>query len=339
LHLPPLHAGGAAPGVPPRVSLVRHRTLAGRALARVVRVQDRARQGVMVDGRTRGDRSNGCEGAAARQRRGRDDDCGRRPAAAHLDRGRPRPECLRHRHGPAALPRRGDPGAARPLHPRRAARRDRPRARPREEPRRTPHDHAGGAGGGGGTDARRSEPHVPAGRRVARRRAQGQPARPRPPPGLDRLVDPGADHRPAARARREPQTGIPGGRDERAIHPQPARARERPAENRGGRAADPIVRSAAQHHAREHGIADAQVQARVARYIDEIVPQLNVLSYYKIGYNLAKLVLNLLYRVTVDYQDEAALERIPKKDVVVYVMNHRSNVDYVVVAYILAYGA
>ena len=104
-------------------------------------------------------------------------------------------------------------------------------------------------------------------------------------------------------------------------------------------AADPVVRSAAQRHAREHGLADAQVQARVARYIDEIVPQLNVLSYYKIGYNLAKLVLNLLYRVTVDYQDEAALERIPKKDVVVYVMNHRSNVDYVVVAYILAYGA
>src|SRR5207249_8502353 len=52
-----------------------------------------------------------------------------------------------------------------------------------------------------------------------------------------------------------------------------------------------------------------------------------------------KIVLNLLYRVTVDYQDEAALERIPKRDVVVYAMNHRSNVDYVVVAYVLAYGA
>src|SRR2546430_1115132 len=75
------------------------------------------------------------------------------------------------------------------------------------------------------------------------------------------------------------------------------------------------------------------------QYVDEIVPQLNVLSYYKIGYNLAKVVLNLLYRVTVDYQDEAALERIPKRDVVVYAMNHRSNVDYVVVAYVLAYGA
>jgi len=81
------------------------------------------------------------------------------------------------------------------------------------------------------------------------------------------------------------------------------------------------------------------VRRRVEQYVDEIVPQLNVLSYYKIGYNLAKVVLNLLYRVTVDYQDEAALERIPKRDVVVYAMNHRSNVDYVVVAYVLAYGA
>jgi len=108
---------------------------------------------------------------------------------------------------------------------------------------------------------------------------------------------------------------------------------------RAALAADPVVQAAAHRHARERGLAEVQVQARVAHYIDEIVPQLNVLSYYKIGYNLAKLVLNLLYRVTVDYQDERALEQIPKKDVVVYVMNHRSNVDYVVVAYILAYGA
>src|SRR5207247_2261141 len=67
-------------------------------------------------------------------------------------------------------------------------------------------------------------------------------------------------------------------------------------------------------------------------------PHFNVLSYYQIGYNLAKLLINLLYKVSVDYQDEAALERIPKQDVVVYLINHRSNADYVVVAYVLAYG-
>ena len=104
-------------------------------------------------------------------------------------------------------------------------------------------------------------------------------------------------------------------------------------------AADPVVEAAVLRHAQEHSLPHADVRRRVEQYVDEIVPQLNVLSYYKIGYNLAKVVLNLLYRVTVDYQDEAALERIPKRDVVVYAMNHRSNVDYVVVAYVLAYGA
>jgi glycerol-3-phosphate O-acyltransferase len=104
-------------------------------------------------------------------------------------------------------------------------------------------------------------------------------------------------------------------------------------------ARDPVVQRAIAQHAAEHGLPEAAVRRRVDTYIDEIVPQLNVLSYYRLGYNLARIVLNLLYRVTVDYQDQAALERIPKHDVVVYAMNHRSNVDYVVVAYVLAYGA
>jgi glycerol-3-phosphate O-acyltransferase len=72
-------------------------------------------------------------------------------------------------------------------------------------------------------------------------------------------------------------------------------------------AADPVVESAILQHAQEHSLTHAEVRRRVERYVDEIVPQLNVLSYYKIGYNLAKIVLNLLYRVTVDHQDEAAL--------------------------------
>ena len=104
-------------------------------------------------------------------------------------------------------------------------------------------------------------------------------------------------------------------------------------------AVDPVVERAVQQHAREFGLPERAVRRQVDRYVDEIVPHFNVLSYYKLGYNFAKLILNLLYRVTVDYQDETALERIPKNDVVIYLMNHRSNVDYVVVAYVLAYGA
>src|SRR5204863_33486 len=100
----------------------------------------------------------------------------------------------------------------------------------------------------------------------------------------------------------------------------------------------PAITAAIQAHMAEHGVSESAVRRQVRKYLDEIIPHFNVLSYYKVGYNLAKIVVNLLYKMSVDYQDEAALARIPKRDVVVYVMNHRSNADYVVIAYVLAYG-
>ncbi len=101
---------------------------------------------------------------------------------------------------------------------------------------------------------------------------------------------------------------------------------------------DPVVVDAMRAHMKEHKVGELEVRVRVERYIDEILPFFNVLSYYKLGYNLAKLTLGLLYKVTVEYQDEPALNRIPRRDIVVYLMNHRSNADYVVVAYVLARG-
>lgn len=88
----------------------------------------------------------------------------------------------------------------------------------------------------------------------------------------------------------------------------------------------------------EHRLSEKQVRRQVRVYLNEIVPHFSVMSYYKLGYNLAKIIVNLLYKVSVDYQDEPALERIPKRDIVVYLMNHRSNADYIVVAYVLARG-
>ncbi len=101
---------------------------------------------------------------------------------------------------------------------------------------------------------------------------------------------------------------------------------------------DATIAVAVRRHAEETGTPETAVWHQVEVYLDEIVPHFNILSYYKVGYNLAKILVNLLYKVSVDHQDEAALSRIPKRDVVVYLMNHRSNADYVVVAYVLAYG-
>jgi glycerol-3-phosphate O-acyltransferase len=101
---------------------------------------------------------------------------------------------------------------------------------------------------------------------------------------------------------------------------------------------DPVVVAAMRDHMKEHRLGELEVRVRVERYIDEILPFFNVLSYYKFGYNISKLLLRLLYKVTIEHEDRAALDRIPRRDVVVYLMNHRSNVDYVVVAYVLAHG-
>jgi glycerol-3-phosphate O-acyltransferase len=99
---------------------------------------------------------------------------------------------------------------------------------------------------------------------------------------------------------------------------------------------DPEIHAAIGRHCREHTLPEQTVRYRVEKYIDEIVPFFSVLSYYRLGYNLARMMIHLLYRPTVAYQDAKALERVPKRDVVVYLMNHRSNADYVVVAFVLA---
>jgi glycerol-3-phosphate O-acyltransferase len=101
---------------------------------------------------------------------------------------------------------------------------------------------------------------------------------------------------------------------------------------------DPTVVAAIKDHCASHGVEQADTERRVRRYIDEIVPFFDVLSYYKLGYNIARALCGLLYHVTSEYQDRAALNAIPRGDVVLYLMNHRSNADYVVVAYVLAHG-
>ncbi len=101
---------------------------------------------------------------------------------------------------------------------------------------------------------------------------------------------------------------------------------------------DDAVHTAIRDHCREHQLPEPEVRAQVEGYIREIVPFFNVLSYYKLGYNAARLLIHLLYRVSVAYADRASLDAIPRRDVVVYLMNHRSNADYVVVAYVLARG-
>ncbi len=89
-------------------------------------------------------------------------------------------------------------------------------------------------------------------------------------------------------------------------------------------------------HARERGISMEDAENLVEDYIEEIVPFFNLLSYYKIGWWVANSFLNFLYEVVIDHENAEKLKKIPEHHAVVFVMNHRSNVDYVLVAYMLA---
>jgi glycerol-3-phosphate O-acyltransferase len=96
------------------------------------------------------------------------------------------------------------------------------------------------------------------------------------------------------------------------------------------------VSTAVAEYARTQAVSEAEAWRRVRRYIDEIVPFFNILAYYKFGYAASRAALNLLYKVSVDYEDVAALDRLPRDSIVIYLANHRSNADYVLLAYVLA---
>jgi glycerol-3-phosphate O-acyltransferase len=100
--------------------------------------------------------------------------------------------------------------------------------------------------------------------------------------------------------------------------------------------ADERVAQAVREHAAAQGIAEREAWATVERYIHEIVPFFNVVAYYQIGYRVSGWLLNLFYKVSVDFAEPKARERLPRDAVIVYVMNHRSNADYVLVSYALA---
>ena len=99
---------------------------------------------------------------------------------------------------------------------------------------------------------------------------------------------------------------------------------------------DPRVSAAAQQYAQEHGEPLAATMRRVATYAREIVPAFNAYVYFRVGYWLAKTFARLVYRVRLGSTDEQALAAVNPKSTVVFVMNHRSNMDYILVSFLAA---
>lgn len=99
---------------------------------------------------------------------------------------------------------------------------------------------------------------------------------------------------------------------------------------------DPDVATAVRAHAEEHGMPVRQVWERVRTYLTEIIPAFSLLMYYQFGYALSKALLAMFYKVSVDYVRRESIEALPRESIVVYLINHRSNADFVLASYALA---
>jgi glycerol-3-phosphate O-acyltransferase len=99
---------------------------------------------------------------------------------------------------------------------------------------------------------------------------------------------------------------------------------------------DPKVQEAAERFSLDHKLHLNTVLKKVERYAREIVPAFNAYLYFRTGYWLGRRIARLLYRVRIGYVDSAGLERIDPNATVVCVMNHRSNMDYVLAGFLAA---
>jgi glycerol-3-phosphate O-acyltransferase len=99
---------------------------------------------------------------------------------------------------------------------------------------------------------------------------------------------------------------------------------------------DPKVMEAVIEEAKAEGVPPEVVAQRARRFAREIVPSFSVFAYFGFAIRLSRFLSQALYRVRIGFIDESALKRVPPNATVVFVMNHRSNMDYVLVTYLAA---
>ncbi|MEM9584589.1 MAG: 1-acyl-sn-glycerol-3-phosphate acyltransferase [Pseudomonadota bacterium] len=99
---------------------------------------------------------------------------------------------------------------------------------------------------------------------------------------------------------------------------------------------DPDVIRAVNDYADKQGIPDNVAFETAERYAREIVPSFSATIYFGWGIRLAKWLSRGLYRVRVVNQNMDEIEAIDPDATVVYIINHRSNMDYVLVTYLAA---
>lgn len=97
---------------------------------------------------------------------------------------------------------------------------------------------------------------------------------------------------------------------------------------------DPSVMEAVRDYARDQNVPP-NVAFQLARsYANEIVPGFSTTTYFGIATRIAQKLSQLLYDVRLGGGNLDALHQIEQNASVVFVMNHRSNMDYVLITWL-----
>ncbi len=97
---------------------------------------------------------------------------------------------------------------------------------------------------------------------------------------------------------------------------------------------DPEVAQAIIEESENNDIPADLVARRAARYAREIVPHFSAFAYFGFAAKVSRWISQSLYRVRLGFLDESAMDKVDPESTVVFVMNHRSNMDYVLVTYL-----
>ncbi len=98
---------------------------------------------------------------------------------------------------------------------------------------------------------------------------------------------------------------------------------------------DPAVLEAAEAYSREHGVPLSEAFRRAERYAWEISPSPDSGLYFRVGVPLAGLVVRFLYGNRLRSGGEENVPKAGGETGVVFVINHRSNLDYVILGHLI----
>ncbi len=99
---------------------------------------------------------------------------------------------------------------------------------------------------------------------------------------------------------------------------------------------DPKVMEAVVERAEEQKVPLYVAMREAERHAREIVPSFSAFAYFGFATRAAKWLSRGIFRVQLGRYDREVLERLDPGATVIFVMNHRSNMDYVLVTYLVA---